>query len=120
MGKGIAVEFVNRFPECRALKAGAVLPLPLEVGCSYLTGPVVNLVTKPMHYHKPTYDTMRAAIVHMRDNYFVKHNHNGVHTTQLCMPLIGCGLDGLHWDKVFQILLTELRYINIDVHVCAL
>lgn len=115
MGKGIAVQFVNNFPECRDLKEGKSLPLPLKVGNSYLTGNVINLVTKPMHYHKPTYDTITATIRHMRDTYLIPLN-----VKTLCIPRIGCGLDMLDWSKVVYILKNELNNVDIRVHVCSL
>lgn len=116
MGKGIAVEFVNRFPEVKALRSRP--DLPLTIGKAYLTGRVFNLVTKPMHYHKPTLESLRKCIIDMRDNYYMSNQY--LLPYNLCMPKIGCGLDKLNWSDVAKMLIEELRFIDIEVHVCDL
>lgn len=56
-----------------------------------------NLVTKEHYYDKPTYDTLKQALLSLKEQL---PNH---HIT-LSMPKIGCGLDKLEWEKVKEIL----------------
>ncbi|NXG43121.1 OARD1 deacetylase, partial [Psilopogon haemacephalus] len=62
--------------------------------------------------HKPTYDSMRQSLEAMK----VHCLNNGV--TDISMPRIGCGLDGLEWSKVSAILgeVFEDTDINITVY----
>lgn len=63
-------------------------------GNCLLVDRVLNLVTKPQYWSKPTYATMRRALTDMKD---VCEEHG---ITKVAMPLIGCGLDRLKWDEV--------------------
>ena len=59
---------------------------------------VANLVTKQYFYNKPTYDTLRQSLEHLRLIC------NERHYIQIAMPTIGCGLDRLEWNKVREII----------------
>lgn len=37
---------------------------------------------------------------------------------KIAMPIIGCGLDGLKWDKVSEIIKDVFNDINIEILVC--
>lgn len=59
---------------------------------------IYYLVTKSSSYSKPTYESLTASLEAMK-----KHcQENGV--KKIAMPRIGCGLDGLEWDKVSGII----------------
>lgn len=75
---------------------------------------VFNLVTKDKAREKPTYDSVRDALVMMREymEFF------GV--TKLAMPTLGCGLDRLQWDKVKSIIEDVFADTNVDIVVCVL
>ena len=66
-------------------------------------------VSKPRFFHKPKYPDLRSSLEAMKDHV----TKNGV--KELCMPRIGCGLDGLDWDKVRKIL-GEV-FAGTDVHL---
>ena len=53
-----------------------------------------------------------AAISLMRE-YMVSMN-----LTKLAIPLLGCGIDGLEWDKVKDIIQTQFENTNIEILVC--
>jgi len=108
LGKGIAVQFKRKFggvPELMAQhkKPGEVAVLRRGQRFIY------NLVTKPKYYEKPTYDTLRRALAAVREHccaHQVRH---------LAMPRLGCGLDGLRWDRVLP--LIEQAFHGSDVQV---
>ena len=37
--------------------------------------------------------------------------------THLAMPKIGCGLDGLKWDKVSAIIEEVFKHTNVHVYI---
>jgi O-acetyl-ADP-ribose deacetylase (regulator of RNase III) len=98
MGKGIAVLFHQRFGGVDDLKrqnvgVGGVAVLHRD------SRHVYYLVTKPRFSDKPTYETLRSSLTAMRQ-------HMEAHgETRLSMPELGCGLDGLTWPRVKQLIL---------------
>lgn len=93
MGAGIAVKFrqtYGRIDELAAqkVKSGGVAVLNDDKRFIYY------LVTKPESYGSPTYDDLRSSLSAMKSHI----EKNGV--TKLAIPRIGCGIDGLEWDKV--------------------
>lgn len=69
---------------------------------------VINLITKELYYHKPTYKTLRASLESLAKNEEYKEHI-------LLMPMIGCGLDKLSWDKVSIIIDEVLKDRKIAV-----
>lgn len=59
---------------------------------------VANLITKDKVLHKPMYDSLRQALEDMKCQCVA------LGRKQIAMPLIGCGLDGLSWDRVSVII----------------
>ena len=102
MSVGIAVEFKKRFGRVEELlaqktKAG---------GCAVLQDRerrIFYLVTKQSTSGKPTYDDLTASLKEMH-KLCIKHT-----VTELAMPRIGCGIDGLNWTGVSQILNDVFR-----------
>lgn len=116
MSKGIAVEFKTRFGCVPSLKHQH----PGVGGLAVLNAPtqekaparfVYYLVTKEVYHGKPTYDTITSSIQRMRTHA----QQNGV--KRLCLPRIGCGLDGLDWVKVLGILRASFHGSGISVCV---
>ena len=85
-----------------------------NVGHALLVDNVFNLVTKPRYFNKPTYDALKAALVDMRDQCF------DLDIDKLAMPKIGCGLDRLDWDIVFQMIKDVFIDTDIDILICLL
>lgn len=72
---------------------------------------VFNLVTKPRCFHKPTYASLRETLEDMRDqceNLDIEH---------LAMPKIGCGLDGLDWNIVREMIQDVFAETDINITV---
>lgn len=117
MGKGIVVEFNRRFDMKRKITDlypdgfrdpdGCYEPM----GC-VLIDRVFNLITKRRYYDKPTYYTLEGAL------YFMKEicQDNGI--KKVAIPIIGCGLDRLKWDKVSEIIKRMFSDMDIEILVC--
>ena len=73
-----------------------------------------NLVTKGKYYGKPTYDTIKEALNGLRAAMVADGQ------TKVAMPLIGCGLDKLEWNKVKTIIAQTFNDTDIEVLVCKL
>lgn len=83
-------------------------------GDALLIDNVFNLVTKPKGYHKPRYESVREALETMKD--IMEENV----TTKLAMPKIGCGLDRLSWDKVYEIICEVFQDMDVEILICEL
>lgn len=93
MGAGIAVKFKQTYGKVDELKSqnvksGGVAVLKDDERFIYY------LVTKPESYGSPTYADLRSSLGAMR-SHMEKNN-----VDKLAIPRIGCGIDGLEWDKV--------------------
>lgn len=75
---------------------------------------VFNLVTKDKYWHKPTYDSLREALE------MTKEQMNFVGATKLAMPKIGCGLDKLSWNQVYDIICEVFEDTDIEIVICEL
>ncbi len=75
---------------------------------------VFNLVTKERAYHKPTYDSLTQSLKLLKSECLNRK------ITKLAMPTIGCGLDGLEWNKVSEIIKELFSDTNIEIVVCIL
>lgn len=107
LGKGIAVEFNKRFDMKRKLNNQFLVNGDFPTCC--MIDNVFNLVTKEKYWHKPTYQTLRGALVDMRNHierYEIKY---------VAMPMIGSGLDRLEWSKVSE--LIKDVFSNVDVEI---
>ncbi|XP_078500356.1 ADP-ribose glycohydrolase OARD1 [Lissotriton helveticus] len=113
MGAGIAVIFKKKFGGIKELKnqnkkTGEVAFL--KDGDRY----VYYLITKKKASDKPTYESLRKSLEAMQDHCLA----NGVKSVS--MPRIGCGLDGLQWEKVSDILENIFGETDIKITVYSL
>lgn len=109
MGAGIAVPMAKKYNLRPALKnieshTGDVL---------YVNG-VMNMITKGQVWEKPTYANMFATLKELKRQC----EKNGV--GRLVMPKIGCGIDGLSWEKVRAQIDEVFRDSDIDILICIL
>ena len=75
---------------------------------------VFNLVTKQKCWHKPTYESLREALVMMRECLdFLDAN-------KLAMPKIASGLDRLNWERVYDIICEVFEDMDIEIVICEL
>lgn len=117
LGAGIAVEFNKRFDMRRKLREEApdyweYMQLYNLQGECILIERVLNLVTKEKYFHKPTYKSMKQALNMM------KRVCEANNITKVAMPVIGCGLDRLQWDKVSKMIKNIFEDIDIEILVC--
>ena len=89
MGKGIALEFRNRFGRVNELLAQNPNIGGFAVLCAN-NQYVFYLVTKERYFHKPSYEDLRNSLENMK-NFCIANNLN-----KIAMPKIGCGLDRLN------------------------
>lgn len=82
--------------------------------CDRFPNGVFNLVTKQRYYDKPTYETIRDALLDVK--YIMIQCHN----TKLTMPRIGCGLDKLQWVFVKEIIQDVFKDTDVDILVFAI
>lgn len=117
MGRGIVIEFNKRFDMKRKLQS----KYPDYVnewhhnnwcGDCILDGRVLNLITKERYFHKPTYDSLKSALL----TCWSECLHNDI--KKIAMPTIGCGLDRLQWDKVSEIIKDIFKDTDIEILVC--
>lgn len=75
-----------------------------------LAGRIINLVTKEKYYHKPSYNSLYKSLLLMKD-LCIRNN-----IYHIAMPEIGCGLDGLKWDKVYP-MIDKLFGKDVEFHI---
>ncbi|XP_050071236.1 ADP-ribose glycohydrolase OARD1-like [Anopheles maculipalpis] len=98
MGAGIAVRFKQLYGKVDELKAQNVGVGGVAVLADGPQRYVYYLITKKTYNLKPTYDDLTKSLHAMKEHM----SANGV--GKLAIPRIGCGIDGLEWDKVKDIL----------------
>lgn len=84
-----------------------------------------NLVTKPKYWNKPTYDTLRQALLDMKELVYTEFENNlsafnDDEPLKIAMPAIGCGLDRLEWTKVKELINEIFADEYVEILVCRL
>ena len=77
-------------------------------------GSVFNLVIKEKYWHKPTLETLKAALLDM------KAYATNMQVDKIAMPRIGCGLDKLDWHNVKPMIEETFKDTPIEIMVCVL
>lgn len=72
---------------------------------------VYYLITKEHYYDKPTYQTLQRSLEAMRNHILLND------VQHVDMPKIGCGLDGLQWGKVKELIEEVFRDVDIQITV---
>ncbi|MDZ4708053.1 MAG: macro domain-containing protein [Saprospiraceae bacterium] len=110
MGKGIALEFKNRYPEnykmyktaCddRTLKIGNVLSVKEGDGKT-----IINFPTKQHWKDASEYHYIKLGLRALKEN-IQEHKIKSI-----ALPALGCGLGGLKWDTVKSMIESELKVL---------
>ena len=77
---------------------------------------VANLITKCRYFQKPTYGSLEGSLLDMKQ----KLTHDFPEVRKIGMPLIGCGLDRLQWDKVSEIIKQVFENTDFVIIICYL
>lgn len=110
MGKGIATLFKAKFGRVQELSDQCRKPGEVAV-LKHGQRFIYYLVTKERYWHKPTYLSLRSSLQAMK-RHALQHN-----VAAIAMPRIGCGLDGLVWDRVREILTDVYKDTDIKISV---
>ncbi len=117
---GIAALFNDKFPEMKNIVMIRKETDGIGTCCLYSKYEnnqwirVFNLITKNMYWNKPTYKTLTNSLTDLRKQCVE------LDIKCIAMPKIGCGLDGLQWSKVKEILTEEFKHFDIEILVCYL
>lgn len=114
LGLGIAKSFRNKFNLTKEVLTKGIIFNNLS-----LTSNVFNLITKGKYWQKPTYDSLRNALINVKKTIFAL-NGNNTKDIQLIMPKIGCGLDKLMWKNVKNIIKEVFDDTELDIVICYL
>lgn len=77
---------------------------------------VANLITKCRYFQKPTYVSLESSLLDMKQKLI----RDFPEIRKIGMPLIGCGLDRLQWDKVSGIIKRVFENTDFEITVCYL
>jgi O-acetyl-ADP-ribose deacetylase (regulator of RNase III) len=119
MGKGIALQFKERFPMNFKIYADLCKKGQVQIGRmlvvreNYLHGEkiIINFPTKTEWYKKSRYNYIEDGLkdlVKVIDEYEIK---------SIAIPPLGCGNGGLQWEKVRLLLEKYLNGLKIDITV---
>lgn len=114
LGLGIAKSFRNKFNLTKDVLTRGIIFDNLS-----LTSNVFNLITKSKYWQKPTYDSLKNALISVKKTIFAL-NGNNTKDIQLIMPKIGCGLDKLMWKNVKNIVKEVFDDTELDIVICYL
>ena len=115
LGAGIAKQFVENYN--MRFKLHKNYPIPdgekfANVGQALLVDNVFNLVTKARVFHKPTYESLYDTLLDMRIQC------ENLDISRLAVPLLGCGLDRLNWERVKDVIEDVFDSTDIEILVC--
>ena len=120
MGKGIALQFKDRYPYNfqvyqQACKEGSISPGKLLVtrdsNLSTDSKWIINFPTKKDWKHRSKYEYIEEGLkdlVQIIDQYRIR---------SIAIPPLGCGNGGLDWSKVKELMEKYLGELNVDIHI---
>ena len=122
-GAGIAVEFNKRFGMKNKLKEmypnGIYVSREFKPTCVYVKNDyhdwkslgTFNLITKEFVWQKPTYITMEASLRELKNQVIDRK------IKKIAMPLIGCGIDGLKFKFVRELIIETFKDVDVEITV---
>lgn len=119
MGKGVALQFIERFPTNFKIYAAACKKDEVEIGKMFITATnsllnpkwIINFPTKKHWIDKSSYSFIELGLddlVGQIENLDIK---------SIAIPALGAGLGGLDWDTVKTIIENTLHDLNIDITI---
>ena len=125
---GIAAQFNKRFNMRNLLLEGypasvlsfisgvTVFPVMVNDPVCQQDMIIYNLVTKKLVSDKPTYEAMESVLRQLRELTYTSTSI----VKRLAIPMIGCGIDGLEWEKVRELIHKVFETADIEIKVCLL
>lgn len=112
VGAGIAKIFDEKFKLKTFLNSHCVNNkglYPIVVETKLKNRMIFNLVTKNKYWHKPTLKNLSCTLEELK----FKMDYFGI--AKVAMPKIGCGLDRLKWDDVYEVLNNLFKDVKYDI-----
>ena len=112
MGKGLALKLNRTYPNMKQdCKLHSYVPIGSSISyfVPHENKHILNLVTKERFYDKPSYYSLSRSLSSLEKQIAAK----GI--TEIALPKIRCGLDGLNRDTVFR--LIKRKFVNSNVNV---
>jgi O-acetyl-ADP-ribose deacetylase (regulator of RNase III) len=124
MGKGLALEFRNRFPENYSYYKATCQMKHMKIGQLLICDNLEYGNTNPIHRYIINFPTK----VHWRENSDLLSISLGLDTlvyrvrnmniTSIAIPALGCGLGMLDWSDVKRIMIDKLtRLSDVDIQI---
>lgn len=120
MGKGIALQFKEEFPENYRIYATACRNKEFNIGDlivvkeATMAGDrlIINFPTKTEWFKKSQYDYIEKGLKKLAE--VIKEYH----ITSIAIPPLGCGNGGLKWEKVKPMIQDYLGHLtNVDIQI---
>ncbi len=116
MGKGLALQFKDRYPQMfaeyrRQCSQNRLRPGILQLHCLPNGKNIINFPTK-MHWH----NSSRIDYIISGMDYLVR-NYQRWQITSIAFPPLGCGCGGLDWTLVEKIITSKLEQMDIPAEI---
>jgi len=117
MGKGIALQFKERYPDNYVQYVAACKRGEVNIGKMFITATnsmvnpkwIINFPTKQHWMHKSSYEFINAGL----DDLVIQLKERNIKS--LAIPPLGAGQGGLDWQKVKAILIEKLSGLDIEI-----
>lgn len=119
MGKGVALQFKERFPANYMRYASACKKEEVKIGKMFITPTdsmmnpkwIINFPTKKHWMHKSSYGFIEAGL----DDLVIQIEKLNIQS--IAIPPLGAGQGGLNWEKVKELIQEKLGHLNIEISV---
>jgi O-acetyl-ADP-ribose deacetylase (regulator of RNase III) len=119
MGKGIALQFKERFPANYKLYVTACKNEEVKIGKMFITPTnslmnpkwIINFPTKKHWMHNSSYEFIEAGL----DDLVTQIEKLNIQS--IAIPPLGAGQGGLNWEKVKELIQLKLGHLNIEITV---
>ena len=119
MGKGVALQFKERYPTNFLLYESACKRGEVQIGKMFITSTgglinpkwIINFPTKRHWKHKSSYGFIETGL----NDLIGQIEHLNIQS--IAIPPLGAGHGGLDWEKVRNIIQAKLEHLNIEIIV---
>lgn len=115
MGKGIALQFKQRFPEMfevyrQTCKAGGYSPGVCRM-CTTSGKTIINFPTKNDWRNPSQMEWIQSGLIQIK-NYLMKNP-----SVSIAFPPVGCGNGGLNWEEVRALMEDTFKDLPNDIQI---